>query len=106
MATHHDDASCEVAELLVAQKAPYRAGHGIDVVVLRTDDGDARVAARRVSTDIAKASIERDDKALLPRRCGEDIGVTGARETFVDHGVDVVAQGGGNKPRRLWEILV
>jgi hypothetical protein len=99
MATHHDDASCEVAELLVAQKAPYRAGHGIDVLVLRTDDGDARVAARRVSTDIAKASIECDDKALLPRRCG-------ARETFVDHGVDVVAQGGGNKPRRLWEILV
>ena len=92
--------------MLVAQKAPYGAGYGIDVLVLSTDDGDARVAARRVSTDIATASIERDDKALLPRRCGEDIGVTGAGETFVDHGADVVAQRGGDKPRRLGEILV
>ena len=106
MATHDDDASCEVAELLVAQKAPYRAGYGFDVLVLSTDDGDARVAARRVPTDIAKASIECDDKALLPRRCGEDIVVTGARETFVYRGVDVVAQRGGGKPRRLWKILV
>ena len=47
-----------------------------------------------------------DDKALLPHRCGEDIVVTGARETFVDRGVDVVAQRGGDKPRCLWEILV
>ena len=106
MAAHDDDASCEVTELLVAQEAPYGVGHCLDVLVLSTDDGDARVAARRVPTDIAKASIECDDKALLPRRCGEDIVVTGARETFVDHGVHVVAQGGGNKPRRLWEILV
>ncbi len=106
MATHDDDASCEVAELLVAQKAPYRAGYCFDVLVLSTDDGDARVATRRVSTDIAKASIECDDKALLPHRCGEDIGVAGARKTFVDHGVDIVAPGGGGKPRCLWEILV
>ena len=106
MAAYYDNASREVTELLVAQEAPYRAGHCFDVLVLNTDDGDAWMAARWVSTDIAKASIECDDKALLPRRCGEDIGVTGARETFVDHGVHVVAQGGGNKPRRLWEILV
>ena len=106
MAAHDDDASCEVAELLVAQKAPYRAGYCFDVLVLSTDDGDAWMATRRVSTDIAKASVECDDEALLPHRCGEDIGVTGARETFVYRGVDVVAQRGGGKPRRLWKILV
>ncbi|MGD0983490.1 MAG: hypothetical protein ABSA65_06695 [Acidimicrobiales bacterium] len=43
-------------------------------LVLNTDDGDAWMAARRVSTDIAKASIECDDKALLSDRCGKDVG--------------------------------
>jgi hypothetical protein len=91
MAAYYDNASREVTELLVAQEAPYRAGHCFDVLVLNTDDGDAWMAARWVSTDIAKASIERDDKALLSDRCGKDVGVTGALETFVHHGVDVVA---------------
>jgi hypothetical protein len=106
MAAYYDYASRDVTELLVAQEAPYRAGHCFDVLVLNTDDGDAWMASRWVSTDIAKAPIECDDKALLSDRGGKDVGVIGARETFVHHGVDVVAQGGGEKPRCPWQILV
>ncbi len=70
MAAHDDDASCEIAELLVAQETPNRGGDCGYVLVPRADDSNTWVAAGRVSTDVAKASIERDKEALVPYSCG------------------------------------
>jgi len=106
MAAYDDDASCEVAELLVAQETPYRGGDCGHVLVPRADDSNTWVAAGRVSTDIAKASIERDKEALVPYSCGKDLGVACTLQTFLDHGVDLVTQGGGCDSCLLWEILV
>ena len=64
------------------------------------------MTARWVSTDVAEASIECDEKALLPHRCREDVGVAGATESFVDHRVDVVTEGGCSEPSLVREILV
>lgn len=107
MAAHDDDdASCEVAELLVAQETPYRRGYCRHVLVPSADDSDTRVAAGRVSTDIAKASIERDEETLVPYGCRKNLGVACAFETFLEHGVDLVTQRGGSQSCLLWEILV
>jgi hypothetical protein len=63
------------AQPLVAQEAPpgrsYRAG----LLLVGSDGGDARVTARWVSADVAKASIECVETAWLGRRRREDFGV-------------------------------
>ena len=96
MAAHDDDASCEVSELLVAHETPYGGGYCRHVLVPSADDSDTRVASGRVSTDIAKASIECDEEALVPYGCRKNLGVTCAFETFLEHGVDLVTQRGGS----------
>ena len=67
---------------------------------------DARVAAGRVATDVAQATVQGDQDPACRRGCGDDFGVERAGQTLVDDAVDVMACGFQDGGGRGGQVLV
>ena len=66
MTSDDDDAPDEIAELVVIDQCLHGSGHSGRMLRLDPEHGDAVVGARRVATNVAEASIERDQEPAGP----------------------------------------
>ncbi len=85
--THSRLSVCSVPR---TPNAPFNE-HAVDALRARTQHPDTLVAVWGVEADIGKVEIESNEYSTLSQARIKNLGICTARETFVKHGLHIVA---------------